>query len=261
MRWFDIRRLRLRSIFRRARVEEELDEELRYHLERELEQGAPQAGAGITQRKEECRDMRGLNLIDNSARDLRFAIRQLHKNAGFTSTAILMLALGMCASVTIFALVDAALIKPLPYRDPQRLVAVYETTTTCPRCNVSYLNFRGWKKNQTVFRALDVWGFTTFLLRTPDGTRVSDGFFRTLGITPALGRDFYTGEDAPGSPRTVILSFAAWQHRFGGDRGVLGQSITLSDVPYTIVGVLPREFQFAARGSAEFWVPLNDTIS
>jgi predicted permease len=236
---------------------------LRYHVEREIQEGIA-AGMNIEQRKEECRDMRGLNLVDNLAQDIRFAIRQLRKNPGFTATAILMLALGMCASVAIFAFVDAALIKPLPYRNPGRLVGVFETTTMCPRCNVSYLNFRDWKKNDKFFSSLDVWGFVTYLLRTPAGAepalgaRVSDGFFRTLGVTPILGRDFHAGEDAPGAPRTVLLSFAAWQRRFGGSRDVVGQAVTLSDIPYTIIGVLPREFQFAPRGGAEFWAPLND---
>ena len=93
------------------------------------------------------------------------------------------------------------------------------------------------------------------------GVRVSDGFFRTLGVTPMLGRDFATGEDAPGRPHTVMLSFAAWQKRFGGNRNAVGRAVILSDISYTIVGVLPREFQFAPRGPAEFWTPLNDPNS
>jgi macrolide transport system ATP-binding/permease protein len=277
MRLANIFRLRLRSLFARAVVEQELDEELRYHLERQVEENlaagmsredaqraAPQSIHGFEQRKEECRDMRGLNLIDNLVQDVRFAIRQLRKNPGFTSTAILMLALGMSASVAIFAFVDAALIKPLPYRNPGRLVGVFETAATCPRCNVSFLNFRDWRKSGEFFSSLDVWGFRTYLLRTPTGaqpapgTRVSDGFFRTLGVTPILGRDFYAGEDAPGAAHTVLLSFAAWQNRFGGNPNVVGQAVTLSDVSYTVIGVLPHDFQFAPRGTAEFWAPLND---
>jgi macrolide transport system ATP-binding/permease protein len=280
MRLASIVRLRFRSLFSRGRVDRELDEELRYHLERQSDENiaagmsredARSSALGsiknLEQRKEECRDMRGLNLIDNVVQDVRFALRQLRKSPGFTSAAMLMLALGMCASVAIFAFVDAALIKPLPYRDPGRLVGVFETFKTCPRCNVSYLNFRDWKKGETVFRSLDVWGFSTYLLRTRTGsqpalgTRVSDGFFRTLGITPMLGRDFHAGEDAPGAPRTVLLSFAAWQKRFGGNRKVVGQVVILSDISYTIIGVLPREFQFAPRGPAEFWTALNEPIS
>ena len=167
MRLANILRLRFRSLFSRSKVEEELDEELRYHLERQVDENvasgmsrdearssALRSIKDLEQRKEECRDMRGLNLIDNLAQDVRFALRQLRKNPGFTTTAILMLALGMCASVAIFAFVDAALIKPLPYQNPGRLVSVFETFKTCPRCNVSYLNFRDWKKSQTFFRSL-----------------------------------------------------------------------------------------------------------
>jgi macrolide transport system ATP-binding/permease protein len=97
------------------------------------------------------------------------------------------------------------LLKPLPYRNPQQLVPVFETTAMCPRCNVSYLNFRDWQKSQTLFASLDVWGYSTYLLRTPtgaqpaQGARVSDGFFHTLGVTPLLGRAFRAGEDQPES--------------------------------------------------------------
>ena len=280
MRLRNILRLRLRSLISHARVEQELDEELRFHMEREIEENiaagmtpdnarrlAYRSAHGLEQRKEECRDGRGLNLIDHSTQDICFAVRQLRRNPGFTLTAILMLALGMCASVAIFAFVDAALIKPLPYLNPGQLVSVFETTTMCPRCNVSYLDFRDWKKGETFFRSLDVWGSNTYLLRTPTGsepalgTRVSDGFFRTLGVVPFIGRDFLAGEDAPGAPATVLLSFSAWQNRFGGRQNVVGQTIILSAVPHTVIGVLPREFQFALRGPSEFWVPLNEPSS
>src|ERR1700733_3701013 len=140
MRLRQIFRLRLRSLFTRASVEQELDEELQYHVERQIAEGVAEGMTreearyaalrsleGFEQRKEECRDMRRLNLIDNLLRDFRYAIRQLRKNAVFTSTAIVMLALGMCASVAIFAFVDAALIKPLPYKDPGRLAGVFES--------------------------------------------------------------------------------------------------------------------------------------
>jgi predicted permease len=169
--------------------------------------------------------------------------------------------------VSIFAFVDAALIKPLPYRNPSQLVSVYETAPLCPLCNVAYQNYVDWKKSNQIFRSFDVWGYTNYLLNTSEGSRpapgvrVSDGFFRTLGVTPILGRDFYAGEDAPGAPRTVLLSYSAWQNRFGGKADVVGQTVTLSDVAYTIIGVLPRDFNFAPRGNADFWATLNDLNS
>ncbi len=151
--------------------------------------------------------------------DFRFAIRQLGKNPGFALTAIGMLALGMCASMAIFAFVDAALIKPLPYRDPSRLVGVFESTPECPQCPLSYPDYLDWKRLNSVFSSLDVFQRDGFLLTTPEGAetahglRVSDGFLRTLGVTPLLGRDFYLGEDLATAQPTVLLSYAAWQQR------------------------------------------------
>jgi predicted permease len=201
--------------------------------------------------------------LENLLADLRFSIRQLRKNPGFTSTAIFMLALGMCASVAIFAFVDAALFKPLPYRNPSRLVGVYESIPLCPQCNLSYLDYLDWKKLNTVFSSLEAYQHNGFIVNTPAGAqaargaRVSDGFFRTLGVTPVLGRDFYAGEDLPAAPRTVLLSYAAWQKRYGGRKDVLGQAVTLDGAPNIIIGVLPSEFHFAPAEPAEFWTALH----
>jgi predicted permease len=195
--------------------------------------------------------------------DFRYSLRQLRKSPGFAATAILVLALGMSASVAIFAFVDAALIKPLPYANPDRLVDVTESAEMFPRANLSYLDYLDWKRLNTVFTSMDVYNDTGYLLRTADGTtpapgvRVSDGFFGTLGIAPILGRDFYAGEDLPSAPHTVILSYSTWRNRFGGRKDVIGEAVTLSGIPHTIVGVLPSDFQFAPRGNAEFWTTLH----
>jgi macrolide transport system ATP-binding/permease protein len=197
--------------------------------------------------------------------DLRYALRQLRKSPGFACTAILILTLGMSASVAIFGFVDAALIKPLPYKDPNRLVDVTESVPMIPRANLSYPDYLDWKKMNQVFSSMDVYTGDGYLLRTSmetepvAGVRVSDGFFHTLGITPYLGRDFYHGEDLPAAPRTVILTYAAWQKRFGGRKNVTSESVTLSGVPYAIVGVLPPDFQFAPRGGAGFFTTLHPT--
>lgn len=195
--------------------------------------------------------------------DFRYALRQLRNSPGFACTAVLVLTLGMCASVCIFAFVDAALIKPLPYKDPNRLVDVTESVPMIPRANLSYPDYLDWKKLNTVFSSMEAYNGTGYLLRTPSGTepvpgiRVSDGFFRTLGVTPILGRDFYAGEDLPAAPRTVILSYAGWQKRFGGRKKVVGETVSLSGIPHEIVGVLPQEFQFAPQGGTEFWTTLH----
>jgi len=198
------------------------------------------------------------------AQDLRYALRQLRKSPGFACTAILILTLGIAASTAIFAFVDAALIAPLPYRDPASLVEVTESAPMFPRgADLSYPDYLDWKRLNEVLSSLDVYEGTEYLLRNAAGTepvlatRVSDGFFRTLGITPALGRDFIPGEDLPQAPPTVMLSYATWQRRFGGKRGIVGQPVMLSGVAYTIIGVLPRTFEFAPAGRPEFWTALH----
>ena len=222
---------------------------------------------GVASTQQAYRERTTIPLIENLLQDLRFAIRQLRKSPGFAGTAIVILALGICASVAIFAFVDSALLKPLPYKDPTRLVGVYESVGLIPRSNLSYPDYLDWKKINNVFSSLEVWNGRGYMLSTPAGTqlvpgaRVSDGFFRTLGVAPLLGRDLYEGEDLLEAPRTVMLSYPSWQKWFGGRADVVGQSITLSDIPYTIVGVLPPEFQFAPRGRAEFWTTLHPTGS
>jgi predicted permease len=180
-------------------------------------------------------------------------------------TAILILALGIGASVAIFAFVDAALVKPLPYADPTRLVAVNESTAAFSQNPISYANYVDWKRLNTVFSSMEVFTGTGYAFNTPTGTepvpgeRVSAGFFSTLGVRPVLGRDFRAGEDAAGASPTVLLSYGTWQKRFGGRADVIGESVNLSGEAHTIVGVLPKDFQFAPRDNAEFWVALRPT--
>jgi len=268
--------MKLSILFGRKRFLVDLDEEMVFHreqTERELIVGGmePEAARYVAMRqfgnamrlKERSHEVIGFSL-ETVAQDLHFAARQLRKNPGFAVTAVLILALGIGASVAIFAFADAALIKPLPYREPSRLMAVYENTPTCPHCNLSYLDYLDWNKENRVFKSLEAWNMASYLIRTPAGTepvpgvRVSDGFFRTLGVMPILGRDFFAGESSPNAARTVLLSYAAWETRFGRRPSVVGESITLNDDSYTIIGVLPQEFQFAPRGRAEVWTTLHE---
>jgi predicted permease len=272
MRLSSIFRLRLRTLFARTTVERELEEELRYHLDRQTEENvaagmtyedarraAMRSIEGVEQRKEECRDMRQLNIIDNLWKDLGFAVRQLVKNPGFSSTSVMVLALGMCASVAIFAFVDAALIKPLPYRNPDRLVGAFESVPSIPQSNLSYPDYLDWKRMNRSFQSLEAYEPFGYTLTTPlgaqpaAGVEVTAGFFRTLGVTPMFGRDFYSGEDLPAAPHTAMLSYAAWTKRYGGRRDVLGRAVLLDGVPTTIIGVLPEDFHFAPAGTPEFW--------
>ena len=202
--------------------------------------------------------------LDYLVQDLKFAIRQLAKNPGFAVTAILVLALGIGACVAIFGFVDAALLEPLPYVNPDRLMSVNEGSVESPRWPLSYADYLDWKGLNKSFTSLDVYGGRGYLLSTPSGTepvhgeRVSGSFFQTLGVHPMLGRDFYPGENRPGGPNVVILSYGAWLHRFGARHDAIGQTVDLDKEAYTIIGVLPREFSFAFSGNAEFWVPLNN---
>jgi macrolide transport system ATP-binding/permease protein len=206
-------------------------------------------------------------VLDHLRADLRFAIRQLQKNPAFTITAVLVLGLGLCASIAIFSFVDAALLKPLPYRDPGRLAGVYERIPLCELCNLSYFDYVDWKRMNKTLASLEAYQGTGFMVGSPtgaeraQGARVTAGFFRTLGVSPMLGRDFVDGEDQLTAPRVVILSYATWQTRYGGRRDIIGQTITFDGDTSTIIGVLPADFHFAPAGRAEFWEAMHATTS
>ena len=268
---------KLSILLGRKRFGGELDEEMAFHRQQaEIEfiaggmtpEGARYAAmrqfGNATKLWEQSHEVVGFKM-ETVVQDLRFALRQLHKNPGFAMTTILILALGIGASVAIFAFVDAALIKPLPYPEPTRLVAVNESTDLFPRNNLSYQDYLDWKRMNTAFSSMEVFTGTGYALSTPTGTepvpgeRVSAGFFQALGIQPLLGRDFHAGEDVAGAAPVVLLSYRTWQRRFGGRADVVGQAVNLSGVAHTIVGVLPSDFQFALRDNAEFWEPLQPT--
>ena len=266
---------KLGMLLRRERFRSELDEEMAFHraqAQQEFVAAGMSAKAarrlaarqfGNAERlKERSTEAIGFRL-ETVLQDLRFALRQLRRNPGFTVTAILILALGMGASVAIFGFVDAALIKPLPYPDPNRLANVEERGKNFPMSPISYQDFLDWKRSNAVFSSVAAFTGTGFGLKTSSGTesvpgsRVTAEFFRTLQIHPLLGRDFRPGEDVANGPNVVVLSYETWRKRFGGAADIVGKAVTLSGVPFTIVGVLPEDFQFALRGDTEFWVPLQ----
>ena len=206
---------RLGGLFRRDQRDRAFAEELESHLQMHIEDNVragmtPEAArrdailklGGLESTRQDYRERGTVPFVEHLAQDVRFAVRQLVKNPGFTVTAILMLGLGLGASVAIFAFVDAALIEPLPYPDPTRLVHVTESTPQMPRANLSYPDYLDWKRQNTVFTSLAVYTGRGYMLATQEGTqpvpgaRVSDDFFRTLGVAPVLGRDFLAGEDS-----------------------------------------------------------------
>jgi macrolide transport system ATP-binding/permease protein len=201
--------------------------------------------------------------LERLVQDVRYAVRQLRRDTGFFATSVIVLALGLFASTAIYAFVDAVLVKPLPYRQPERLVALYEHIPVGDRYHLSYLDYQEWRKRNRVFRSLDVYRPEPVTLRNAEGAEeargafVSDGFFRTLGVAPSMGRDFLSGEEDVSAERVVVLSYGAWQRRFSGDTGVVGRSTTINGEPYRVVGVLPSGFHFAPVGPAEFWLTLR----
>jgi macrolide transport system ATP-binding/permease protein len=268
--------IRLKGLVLKDARERELTLEIESHLEMHIDDNiragmTPQEArrvavmklGGVDQAKEAYRDRTTIPFLESVVQDLRFTFRQLRKNPAFTATATAMVALGIGASVAIFAFVDAALIKPLPYHNPSRLLFVTETTPDIPRAALSYPDYLDWKKLNRVFDSLEVYSQRGYVVSTSagmemvDGARVTAGFLRTLGVGPLLGRDFYAGEDLPDAPRTLILSYASWQKRFGGKQEIIGQPITLDETPYIIIGVLPQNFHFAPVDNAEFWATLD----
>jgi predicted permease len=265
---------KLSILFGQERFSSELDEEMAFHreqVEKDLiaDGMTPEAAhyaarrqfGNATKLREQSHEAVYFR-AETVAQDLRFGLRQWTKNPGFALTAIVILALGVGVSTAIFGFVDAALLQPLPYADPGRLMSVNESDITSSRWPLSYLDYLDWQRLNKSFSSLDVYSGAGFLLRTASGAepvqaeRVSGGFFQTLGVQPVLGRDFNPGENRPGGAK-VILSYGAWVHRFGARREVVGQSVDLDHESYTMIGVLPRTFTFAPSGNTEFWIPLN----
>jgi predicted permease len=182
--------------------------------------------------------------------DLRYGIRMLGKNPGFTAVAIITLALGIGSTTAIFSVVNGVLLRPLPFPSPSRLVILHERSSKFPSMSVSYPNFLDWQRQQRSFSGLAIYRGDSFNLAERNGAEmvsgrmVSAGFFNILGVSPILGRTFTVQDNQLGTGRTAILSYRFWQRRFGGDRAILGKSITLDNKDYTVIGVLPKNFWF-----------------
>src|SRR5918997_2076423 len=195
--------------------------------------------------------------------DLRYAVRLLLKRPGFTATAVLVLALGIGANTAIFSVVNAALLRPLPYRDAERLTLLYETDTSgealFPAAPANFLAWRGGAHSFEDLAALSNKGWSSNLTGAGEperlqGFEVTANLFPLLGAAPALGRGFLPEEDRPGAAPVVVLSHGTWQRRFGGAPDAVGKTLTLSGQGYTVVGVMPQEFQFYQK--ADVWTPV-----
>ena len=284
MSFLDGLRHRTRVLLRRADYERELEEEFRFHLALEAAQQDHAARGTITARdarhaalrrfgnvsyhKEEVRQMTGLGFVDTARQDIRFALRTFRRTLPFTIVAVLTLAIGIGANTAIFSAVDAMLLRPLPWREPERLMKV--SLVVPPRGGNpvrddmvwSYPKFTTFRDAQTVFESVSLWTDMQGTVTTGgEAERVyyeftDSKYLPTLGVAPAFGRNFSADEDrAAGGPRVALLSHAIWTRRFSSDSAVLGRTLDVGGDPFTIVGVMPEGFR-GMSGRAEFWVPI-----
>ncbi|MGB8849847.1 MAG: ABC transporter permease [Candidatus Acidiferrales bacterium] len=268
--------IRVRALFRRDAVEIELDDELRFHFEQQIDKFAKSGHSpaesrrrarliigGSDQIKEECREARGTRLFDSFAQDVRYALRTLRKSPGFTIVAVLTLALGIGANTAIFSVVQGVLLARLPFSEPDSLVLVWQNNLTLKHMiSDSYPDFLDWQRNARSFRQLAAFDWQERDLTSPgtpehlSGKLISSGFFATLGVEPTLGREFSPREDKHDGAPVVIISNRLWRNRFAGSTGVLGKSVTLDGIDYTIVGVLPAAFRLFGD-EADVYTPLG----
>lgn len=274
MRWQDKLHLRLRSLFARDAVERELDAELRFHLEEQIAENvaagmsadearsaALRTVGGLTQIAEDCRDARNVGGADTLAQDVRFGARMLVKNPGFTAAAVLTLAIGIGFNTLAFSAINALLLGSLPVTEPDSLVLGEALREGFDAAGTSLVQFAALQKETNAFSSTGLSLDQSFLLRGKieaeqlRGAAVTPGFFETLGATPILGRGMTLEESRPGGPPVVVLAYDLWQRRFGGVSDVIGQSVDLDGRSYTVIGVMPRGFDYPSRTQA--WIAMD----
>jgi predicted permease len=203
--------------------------------------------------------------MESIVKDLKFAFRSLFKRPGFVAVAVITLALGIGGSTSIFTVVDAALLRGLPYKSPDRLYHLWEKTPKeeFSKREMSYPDYQDYQQNNVLEGLAAYTGGRVVLSGDGEpefvgGPRVSANFFQVLGVDAIVGRTFQPGEDQPNGPKVTVLNYGLWQKRFGGDRNVIGRALTINGESYTVIGVLPESFQFALRPN-DLWVPYQPT--
>ena len=264
--------VRLRALLRRDVVLNDIDEEMRAHIEMETQANrrlgmtpeeaslsATKSFGNVASIRDLAYEVKGGGLIETTLQDLRYSGRLLLKHPGFTVTAALILSLGIGANTAIFSIVNAVLLRPFPYHAPEQLVMIGEGAAGGA---VSYPNFVDWRDDRTVFEAASAVrpneNFNLIGVGEPErlqGRLVSAGFLTLLGITPVVGRDFVQDDDRPAATPVVIVSYGLWVRRFGQDQSIQGKQITLNDRSFTVVGVTPPNFQFAL--DADVSIPIG----
>jgi putative ABC transport system permease protein len=273
---------RLRALFRRRTMEAEMDEELRSHFENHVEKlvatGLSREEAlrrariefgGYEQLKEDCRDARGVNLIETVHQDVGYALRMLRGSPGFATVAILTLALGIGANTAIFSVIDSVLLRPLPYQNPAGLVMVWENDSQHPNPHntVSPPDFLDWQSRNSVFAEMSAL-FDQRVNLTGNGLPqevviqdVSANFFSVLGVRPILGPGFTAENGKPGHDDVLVLSYGFWKERFASDPGIIGKPVVLNGHPQIVVGVAPQNFSWFIKDGSftgakpQMWTP------
>jgi predicted permease len=278
--WWFTTRLQLRSILRRTRVEQELDEELQFHLEHKIEEGvahglspkearyaAMRAMDGLEQRKEEMRDMRGIHWLTDFLDDSRYAIRSLRRTSGLSAFVVITLALGIGMTSGIFSMVDALIFRPYPVPHPGGVVTLVSTTHDSSFNDFSYREYLDIRDKTNSYDGviahadMEAVGFSAEPGGTPrirGGMMVSANYFRVLGVEPRLGRGFREDEDrVPGRDAVVVLGPDFWKHEFAGDPSVLGRIVRLNGREFTVIGVAPETFPgMQIFDHPDFYMPL-----
>ncbi|HEX5603858.1 MAG TPA: ABC transporter permease [Pyrinomonadaceae bacterium] len=267
---------RWRALTHRDELDQDLDEELRFHLDRLIEQNikngmtpedaryaAMKSFSRVDQSKEECRDARGVGFLENVMRDASYSLRVLLKNYAFTIVVVLTLALGIGANTAIFSFANGILLRPLPYPQSDRLAVLDEFSYKQGRDSmaVSYPNFLDWREQNKSFEDIGIYFNTQRFAMSGAGeptqvrgSYISRGLFEILRASPQLGRTFTANEDTPDEEWVVILGHNLWQRSFGGDPNIIGRKIMLNSRARTVVGVMPAGFRFP--DTAELWAPL-----
>jgi putative ABC transport system permease protein len=274
MRWY-------RRLFVRARTEKRLDAELRFHVEQQMadyvasgmtpEEARRRARlefGGLDQVKEECRDVGAARFVETLMQDLRYGLRQLRRNPGFTAVAVLTLALGIGATTAIFSVVNTVLLEPLPYPNANRIVQL--TTGTDDLVALSVPEFMAMRRGAPALQNFALYTHSGADVSLTGGNypqllralRVSASYFQLFGVPMAVGRPFSAEDDRPGGPRVVVISDGLWRSRFGGNPGIVGKPIELSGEPYVVTGVVGSTFRvaestFRPRSAADIWLPLQ----
>jgi predicted permease len=274
--WF-----RLRALFRRREMDRELDDELQFHLEQSI---AVHVAAGRTPQEaermarnelghrvaEDCREQRGLRVVDDLVLDVRYGLRILRRSPAFTAFAVVTLALGIGVNTAMFSLVSSTLRQPLPYPQPDQLVRLHASKPSFDRGSISYPNFRDWQADNHSFAAMAVSRSGTYTLTGAGSAErvsaelVSADWFRVLGVQPVLGRAFVRGEDEPGKQALVVLGERLWKRKLGASPYVVGTSIVLDGTGYTVVGVMPSapDLREVSGGTApDVYLPIGQSAT